>query len=262
MLKYSSLIKITFLSYLLLIFMYILNKKTFHYLFTVLKQLEIERQQKSQHPGVTEPNEKKPENIEMSPFKKFQGNIFDKVKQIANPSVLVDKVQEKLNVEKKTESTGMTGTSRQTSESGSTQHEDLPPVIQLDSPDLMTIEIGQMALEDSSPERIDGAIGSDVNQSDRQRTGSGAFSALARLQEDHLTEENSDPVYRIANHSEETPSIRISGEIEPDGDDIVFKRKVKKKKKKGKLFTFFLQFKVLSVCRNFFSKVINDISYD
>ncbi|XP_060581801.1 tectonin beta-propeller repeat-containing protein 2-like [Ruditapes philippinarum] len=207
----------------------------------LLKQLEIERQQKGQHPVVKskdETIEKKPEHVEKSPFKVFQGNIFEKVKQIANPVVLVDKVQEKLHIEKKAEHFGTAGVNCQTSESNSAKDEDLPPVVQLNSPDLMTIEVGQMALADSSPERLDGAIGNSFDtqpgrQSEKQRTGSGAFSALARLQEDHQAEENSDPVYRIANHSEETASIRISGEVEPEGDGIVFKRKVKKKKKKG-----------------------------
>ncbi|XP_053393854.1 tectonin beta-propeller repeat-containing protein 2-like isoform X2 [Mercenaria mercenaria] len=212
----------------------------------LLKQLEIERQQKSQQKAESDKEEKiekKSEQIEKSPFKKFQGNLFEKVKQIANPSALVDKVQEKLIIDKKTETIMLRERSGPSVERVSQEREDLPPVIQLDTPDLLTIEIGQLAIEDSSPEMISdsqtGAIGYDIsvtsgNQSDLKRTGSGAFSALARLQEDHQNEEKSEPVYKIAGQAEETASSRISVDIEPEEEDgIVFRRKVKKNKKKG-----------------------------
>lgn len=223
---------------------------------SVLKQLEIERREKDAQPSnktlveksdkKTEKTEKRTISSDKSPFKIFQGNLLDKVKQIANPALIVDKVQEKLNSEKKSselEQKAVQGNKKEVS-----LPEDLPPVVSLNSPDLLTISIGGSTIGSSSPEELTSnqaqASCSDIqhseltesaNPSGVRRTGSGAFTALARLQQEHNTEEKSDPECNIASQTLESTKQNAKMSIDDfKGDGIVFSRKAKhKKKKKG-----------------------------
>ena len=145
---------------------------------------------------------------------------------------------------------------------------DLPPVIKLDSPDLISIEVAIDAIKMDmkkrpSVEQFAALVGSESQQSAKQttsKTGSGAHSALQRLQSEHLEEENSDTVLHRKSFSEdsielttsdlheshvirtEVPEYRPSFPLQtsiaplPAEESIVFSRKVKhkgKKKKKG-----------------------------
>lgn len=159
-------------------------------------------------------------------------------KVIAKPSTLVDKLQEKLNLEKKSPKHSAEN-SPEAKKQKKPSPDWLPPIVQLDSPSLIDIEIG-VKLETGSDSynkngtsELDGVL--SVNQSP-VKTGTGAISALARLQEDLAMEEKSEPVYRSISQFEE--SSMLENVAEPVNDDeLVVHKKVKakhKKKKKGK----------------------------
>lgn len=126
----------------------------------LLRQLEAERQFKKEHPVIVkqeesavhkkehqetkvtkkeEPKEQKTKP-DVSPFKTFGENFLDKMKHIGRPSSIIDKVQEKISAEKRSDTKDKhllekseNGAKREASPPG------LPPVVQLDSPDRKSV---------------------------------------------------------------------------------------------------------------------------
>ena len=205
----------------------------------------------------------------------LQGNFFDKVKKIPKPSVIKEIIQEKLKIDSKpdqpiskydsqsylfNEDTEPIETTPQSSPPGA-----LPPVIELDSPELMKLKVhsndtydGQNADKSLEVQNISHFEGFSDLASDRsleteisadqstklKKTGTGAFSALARLQEDHEQDEKAGPVYRISAELDKNVRDPFSYVTQDNEEDsIVFSKKNKgkaKKKKKGKTHYFHL----------------------
>ena len=207
------------------------------------------------------------------------------MKKIPKPNEIKEKIQEKINRDSQgevrsskynqeyvfeTESDGDKG--QQTVSSTI----DLPPVIKLDSPDLLSIEVAIDAIKMAdkekasmknipSVEQFAALVGKERNGSESEilanqsssKTGSGAHSALRKLQDEHDEEENSDAVLSRKSFSEDsvelTTSVELSQErktdtetmrgsfpletinaVIPEEEGIVFSRKIKAKGKKKK----------------------------
>ena len=196
---------------------------------------------------------------------------MDKVKQLSSPSVLKEKLQNKLKSDHKSdtlpskyESQGYvfdqdedhTKEDEQAAFSGT-----LPPVIELASPELMKLKLDTLnIIEDKTEDKsleiqsipyIEGfadlssgrSLEKEITEDQSvniKRAGTGAISALAKLQEDHKQDEIADPVYRISG-VELDKNVRDPFSFvvpEAEDDSIVFSKKSKgktKKKKKGKV---------------------------
>ena len=247
------------------------------------QELRAQRDDKSSSKNSsTESLTDKPKDKKTSPLKFLQENLVEKMKKIPKPNEIKEKIQ-KMN----RDSQGEPSTSKYNQEyvfdrETSSNEEiktvsvasDLPPVIKLDSPDLMSIEVAIDAIKmdmkkRSSVEQFASLVDSESQQNNEaetmsyqstSKTGSGAHSALKRLQSEHLEEENSDTVLHRKSFSEDsveltTSDLHSSNEIKTDVSDtgqsfplqtatavmpeeegIVFSRKIKhkgKKKKKG-----------------------------
>lgn len=194
-----------------------------------------------------------PKLAETSPFK--FGNILDKMKNIPKPAEIKDKIQEKLHLDTKKDqpfSKGYVVSETTASQArGATivsPGEALPPVVQLNSPNLISVEVALPSQSDTA-DRSEKPV--------ENQTGTGASSALARLQSEHMEDENNEPVYRFGQHaeSESDPVNRLSGntdfekqkledrlssiDVTVDEGDIVFSRKAKMKHKKKKTSKYY-----------------------
>ena len=213
----------------------------------------------------------------------FGENLLDKMKHISNPAVIKDKIQEKLHLDFNKEqqkgyivgesSSQGQGSSWAIGSKGMPPDEDLPPVVQLTSPNLISIEVAMPAVKknEHSNSTVDtrtfaereanicdagsgnvedsnvGAQSNDPNKTDESsdfpvkltNRPTGPASALARLQEEHIEEENSEPVYKFSQNTDNVPGRLDERPIFQNldstaEDDIVFTRKVKIKHKKKK----------------------------
>lgn len=198
-------------------------------------------------------NSPAPKSAETSPFK--LGNILDKMKNIPKPAEIKDKIQEKLHLDSKKDQPFSKGyvvnntTASQAREATVVSPgEALPPVVQLNSPSLISVEV-------ALPSQLDMADWSEKPVI--KQTGTGASSALARLQSEHMEDENSEPVYRFGQHaeSESDPVNRLSQntdveiqkledrlsniDVTADEGDIVFSRKAKVKHKKKRTCKYY-----------------------
>ncbi|KAL4238724.1 Propeller [Mactra antiquata] len=211
----------------------------------LLKQLEADRLAK-EIPSV--PVSRTPEHItkvtEHSPDRTSKssgfhpGNFLEKVeKVITKPSTLVDKLQEKLNIDKKSPKHVASESSSNKEKQKKPSPDWLPPIVQLNSPSLIDIEIGVKLETVSQSEHKNDNLDSvsTVNQS-LNKTGTGAISALAKLQEDHRAEEIYEAAGSRRSQLEESVAIGNTMELEPvyDDDELVVHKKVKAKHKKKK----------------------------
>ena len=245
------------------------------------QELRAERDEKSSSKhSSTESLTDKPKDKKTSPLKFLQENLVEKIKKIPKPNEIKEKIHEKIN----RESQGEPGMSKYNQEyvfeTENTSNEkiktvsvstDLPPVIKLDSPDLISIEVAIDAIKMDmkkrpSVEQFAALVGSENPESEAEimgnqsgsKTGSGAHSALRKLQDEHLEEENSDTVLHRKSFSEDsvelttsdlsqeiktevtdnrqTLPLEMSNIVLPGEEGIVFSRKIKpkgRKKKKG-----------------------------
>lgn len=202
-------------------------------------------------------------SADASPFKFFQENLLDKMKNIPKPAVIKDKIQEKFNLDLKMDqkpiSKGYVVSDKEaTLPEDQTDSSPLPPVVQLISPSLISVEVALPPVKnnidiskntDVFTKRGEGVVVENTeqrtevsdynNESPQPVTGSGPASALARLQEDQREEENSKPVYQFAPQTDTGPMTFDEKLVLPSfssiaDDDIVFSRKAKTKNKKKK----------------------------
>ena len=189
--------------------------------------------------------EKPKDKKKTSPFKFLQDNIVEKMKKIPKPNEIKEMIQEKVNRDSQSEPTSSRYSQEYVFEtegkSDSDKHSetlqgDLPPVIKLDSPDLLSVEIAVDAAilsykEQSSMKKVPSVeqfaahVGNQTHDSEVElladqsssKTGSGAHSALRKLQDEHHEEESSDTVLSRKSFSEEseelvTSSVELSQE--------------------------------------------------
>ena len=173
-----------------------------------------------------------------SPFKFLQDNIVEKMKKIPKPNEIKEKIQEKISRDSQSEPNSSRYSQEYVFETEDmcsddkqavTSSSNLPPVIKLDSPDLISIEVAIEAIKLSdkanmkkipSVEQFAAAVGEQNNESEIElsdqsanKTCSGAHSALRKLQDEHHEEENSDTVLSRKSFSEDSVELVTSSEL-------------------------------------------------
>lgn len=230
----------------------------------------------------TESLNEKTKEKKSSPLKFLQENLVEKMKKIPKPNEIKEKIQEKINKDTQGESRSSKYNQPYVFETVGNSNEenqtvtatDLPPVIKLDSPDLMSIEVAIDAIKidmkyknKPSVEQFAALVDSDNREHETEvsvdrsahKTASGAHSALRKLQDEHLEEENSDTVLSRKSFAEDSIELTRSAEVNreksdhlgdevvrgsfpletynvvvPGEEGIVFSRKIKAKGKKKK----------------------------
>ena len=156
-----------------------------------------------------------------SPFKRFQENLIEKVKHIPKPAEIKDKLQEKLQLETKLQMETVRPSDLQAAKGGVVRDISppgaLPPVVKLNSPELVKIEINPdiPGSQETSPER---QMPADVSCQPPGSQGVGGRKA-------DVNQSVPAPPTQVL-----IDRFKLVGEQD---DDIVYSRKIKKKKKKG-----------------------------